>query len=547
MLRFAQTCEDIAATSKKLQKTRLVADYLLSLDIDDAARAALFFTGRAFPRSAEEVTQVGGSLIWQALAAVSGASAGEMEAAYRRYGDLGGAAGELLTGKTENRSLGLGEAQNALSELAARRGPGQKLELLTDILRRVTTLEAKYFVKILTGELRIGLVEGLVEEALSRAYDRPLAEIQRANMLTGDIGEALRLAATGQLAEAQLRLFHPVGFMLANAAETPADLVSAFPQGGVAEDKYDGIRAQVHKASARVKLFSRTLDELVEFPELEAPLRALPGEFILDGEIVGWRNGRPVAFTEFQKRLGRKHAELFLPLELPASLIVFDILWHDGMLTLDEPWRVRRARIEALLAPLRQSGNAAVQISSPSPAVTETEWESAFQASLVRGHEGIMAKAPDSPYVPGRRGRYWLKLKRPLATLDVVVTAVEYGHGRRHAVLSDYTFSVRNGDRLATVGKAYTGLTDAEIQELTEYFHQHTLEDQGYRLRVEPTIVLEVAFNNIQRSSRHESGFALRFPRIVRLRADKPVSEIDTMDRVRELYERQHGRDEEAR
>lgn len=158
-----------------------------------------------------------------------------------------------------------------------------------------------------------------------------------------------------------------------------------------------------------------------------------------------------------------------------------------------------------------------------------------------------MAKAADSPYVPGRRGRYWLKLKRPLATLDVVVTAVEYGHGRRHAVLSDYTFSVRKGDGLATVGKAYTGLTDAEIQELTEYFHQHTLEDQGYRLRVDPTIVLEVAFNNIQRSRRHESGFALRFPRIVRLRPDKPVSEIDTLDRVRELYERQQGRDEEKR
>ena len=548
MHRFAQTCESIAATSKKLQKTRLVADYLLSLDLDDAARAAVFFTGRAFPRSAEDVTQVGGSLIWQALAAVSGGSAGEMEAAYRRYGDLGGAAGELLAGKTRNCSLSLAEAQNTLGELAARRGPGQKLDLLTEILRRVTPLEAKYLVKILTGELRIGLVEGLVEEALSRAYDRPHAEIQRANMLTGDIGEALRLAATGQLAEARLRLFHPVGFMLANAAETPEDLVNVFPRGGVAEDKYDGIRAQAHKASGKVKLFSRTLDELVEFPELEAPLRALPGEFILDGEIVGWRNGRPVAFTEFQKRLGRKHAELFLPLELPASLIVFDLLWHNDELILDQPWAARRARLEALLAPmLRSPSSATLQLSAPSPAANEPQWEAALQSALGRGHEGIMAKAADSPYVPGRRGRYWLKLKRPLATLDVVVTAVEYGHGRRHAVLSDYTFSVRKGDGLATVGKAYTGLTDAEIQELTEYFHQHTLEDQGYRLRVDPTIVLEVAFNNIQRSRRHESGFALRFPRIVRLRPDKPVSEIDTLDRVRELYERQQGRDEEKR
>ncbi len=547
MLRFAQTCERIAATSKKLQKTRLVADYLLSLDIEDAARAALFFTGRAFPRFAEDVTQVGGSLIWQALAAVSSASAGEMEAGYRRYGDLGGAAGELLAGKTENRSLSLAEAQNTLRELAARRGPGQKLELLTQILRRVTPLEAKYFIKILTGELRIGLVEGLVEEALARAYDRPLTEIQRANMLTGDIGAALRLAATGRLAEARLRLFHPVGFMLASAAETPEDLVSAFPQGGVAEEKYDGIRAQIHKGSGKVRLFSRTLDELVEFLELEAPLRALPGEFILDGEIVGWRNGRPVAFTEFQRRLGRKHAELFLPLELPASLIVFDLLWKDGELILDQPWTARRAQLEALLAAVKQSsGSPAVQLSTLSTAASESEWESAFQAALTRGHEGIMAKAPDSPYVPGRRGRYWLKLKRPLATLDVVVTAVEYGHGRRHAVLSDYTFSVRDGDRLVTVGKAYSGLTDVEIRDLTEYFQQHILENLGFRFRVEPSVVIEVAFNNIQRSSRHESGFALRFPRIVRLRPDKPVAEIDTLERVREVYERQQGPERQA-
>lgn len=542
MLRFAETCESIAATSRKLEKTRLVATYLLSLDIDDAARAALFLTGRAFPRFAEDVTQVGGSLIWQALSAVSGASAGEMEAAYRRYGDLGGATGELLVGKTESRPLSLAEAQSALHDLAARRGPGQKLELLTSVLRRLTSLEAKYFVKILTGALRIGLVEGLVEEALARAYDRPLAEIQRANMLTGDIGETLRLAATGRLADASLRLFHPVGFMLASAAETPEELARALPQGGIAEDKYDGIRAQVHKGSGRVKLFSRTLDEIVEFPELEGPLRGLPGEFILDGEIVGWRNGRPIAFTEFQRRLGRKHAELFLPFQLPASLMVFDLLWQNGELILDQPWSARRARLEDLLTPVRKSaGNSAVQLSAPARAANEADWEAAFQAALGRGHEGIMAKIPDSPYVPGRRGRYWLKLKRPLAPLDVVVTAVEYGHGRRHAVLSDYTFSVRDGERLVTVGKAYSGLTDAEILELTAYFHQHTLKDEGFRLQVEPTVVLEVAFNNVQRSNRHESGFALRFPRIVRLRPEKPVSEIDTIERVREIYERQHG------
>ena len=536
MRQFAAICEAAAATTKKLEKMRVVGEYLRSLPLEDASRAVLFLTGRPFPRFAEHVTQVGGSLIWQALALVSVASAEEMAASYRRHGDLGGATQELLAANSSIGSLTLAETESAFHGLSTLRGQAQKLELLVQVLRKLTPVEAKYFVKILTGELRIGLSEGLVEEALARAYSRPLAEIQRANMLTGDIGETLRLAATGSLAEARLRIFHPVGFMLASAADTTQELVHAFPAGAMVQDKYDGIRAQAHKSGAAVKLFSRTLDEIVEFPELIAPLRALPGEFILDGEIVGWRKGRPVAFTELQRRLGRKRADLFLSLELPVSLIVFDLLWHDAELLLDRPWSERRQRLLELLAAAQAP---LVQLSASSPAITQEDFERAFQGALDRSHEGIMAKSPDSPYVPGRRGRYWLKLKRPMATLDVVVTAVEYGHGKRHHVLSDYTFSVRDGERLVPVGKAYTGLTDKEIADFTEYFREHTVEDEGFRRRVEPTVVIEVAFNNIQRSTRHASGYALRFPRILRLRPDKPIAEIDTLDRVRQLYEAQ--------
>jgi DNA ligase 1 len=541
MRKFAETCEAVAATRKKNDKMRLVGDYLRSLPLEDAARAALFFTGRAFPKFSEDVTQVGGRLIWEALSAVTGANASDMEAAYRGYGDLGGAAQELLAGKTEDRSLTLVEAEEAFREFATRRGPAAKLDVLTQVLRRLPPVEAKYFIKILTGELRIGLNEGLVEESLARGFRRPVAEIQRVHMVTGDIGETLRLTATDRLGDAQLRLFHPVGFMLASAAESAQDLVEAFPSGAVVEDKYDGIRAQVHKGQAGVKLFSRTLDEIVEFQELVRPLRVLPGEFILDGELIGWREGRPIPFTDLQSRLGRKRAELFLPLELPVSFLAFDVLWCDGILLLDQPWRERRSRLEILLA---RAQAPAVQLSAPVATVGERDFEEVFERALARGHEGIMVKAADSPYVSGRRGRYWLKLKRPLATLDVVVTAAEYGHGKRHAVLSDYTFAVRDADRLVSIGKAYSGLTDAEILQLTEYFREHTVADEGFRRQVEPTIVLEVAFNNIQRSGRHESGYALRFPRIVRLRPDKPVSEIDTLERVRTLYERQYGNGE---
>ncbi len=172
-------------------------------------------------------------------------------------------------------------------------------------------------------------------------------------------------------------------------------------------------------------------------------------------------------------------------------------------------------------------------------ASTPQELDQLFEASQARGNEGLMIKDPESAYTPGRRGKSWLKLKRELATLDVVVTAVEYGHGKRIGVLSDYTFAVRDGDKLVNIGKAYSGLTDAEIAEMTKWFLDHTLEDQGFRLVVEPKIVLEVAFNNMMRSDRHESGYALRFPRIVRLRPDKLPEEADTIARVKEIYEGQ--------
>ncbi len=536
MRRFSETCEAVAATTKKNEKVRLVSAYLASLPLEDAARAAIFFSGRAFPRYDERVTAVGGSLLWQAVSKLAGLGPDEMSLVYRKYGDGGAATEEVLQNRTANEALSLGQVAASFEELAQSRGPSQKLIALENLLGRAEPLVAKYIVKILTGDLRIGLKESLVEEAIALAFERPGAQVRHAHMLTGDIGATLRMASAGKLGDARLRLFHPIGFMLASPADTPAELIENFPEGALVEDKYDGIRAQAHKSGEAVKLFSRTLDEIVEFPELLKPLGALPGELILDGEILGWRDGHPVPFTELQKRLGRKHPELWLIQEIPVAFVVFDIVYQDGELLFDVPLSERRRRLDALFSAFAEPQ---LRLASAETCRSADEVQRAFAASLERGNEGIMAKASESTYTPGHRGRAWLKLKQPLATLDVVVVAVEYGHGKRHGLLSDYTFAVRDGDRLVSIGKAYSGLTDAEIQQLTGYFLEHTIEDQGFRRRVEPTIVLEVAFNNIQRSNRHESGYALRFPRIVRLRPDKPVDEIDTLARVEELHNKQ--------
>jgi DNA ligase-1 len=571
MQKLAETCEAIAATTKKLLKTATVADYLKSRTTDEASVSAVFLSGRAFPSWEETTLQVGGSLLWHVVAEVSGKDEAALTVAYRKHGDLGAVAAEVLVERA-GQGLGILEVAEIFRQIAAARGPAAKTALVRDLLVRATPLEAKYVVKIMTGDLRIGLKESLVEEAIARAYGGTLAgaleQVQRANMLLGDIGETLRLAEEGKLAEAKMkmRLFHPLGFMLASPIESAEEGLGYFAEAAV-EDKYDGIRAQAHVADGEVKFFSRTRDEITEsFPELPDALAGLPLDAILDGEIVAWMSpGRARPFSVLQQRLGRKKVSERMLLDIPVAYVVFDVLYADGELLIDRPLRDRARVLDELLATTndihhggtetrRRTRDLQSQLSFGAEeekavgnvvrapvfhASSPEELEELFAAAQERGNEGLMIKDLDSAYTPGKRGKSWLKMKRELATLDVVVTAVEYGHGKRVGVLSDYTFGVWDGTRLVNIGKAYSGLTDVEIAEMTQWFLEHTIEDQGFRRTVEPKIVLEVAFNNMMKSDRHDSGYALRFPRIVRLRPDKAAAEADTIERVREIYERQ--------
>ena len=571
MQRLAEAGEKIAATTKKLEKTGIVAGYLKLRTADEAAVSAVFLSGRAFPAWEETTLQVGGRLLWRVVAELAGKDEGELTAAYRRLGDLGAVAGEVLPAHTGS-GLNVLEVSAGFRQIAAGRGPASKTALVRDLLVRATPLEAKYIVKVMTGDLRIGLKESLVEEAIAKAYGGALADVQRANMVLGDIGEALRLAAESRLGEARMRLFHPLGFMLASPIESPEEGLSYFAEAAV-EDKYDGIRAQAHVSGGEVKFFSRTRDEITEsFPELPDALAGL-AEAVLDGEIVAWEYaegnaGRARPFSVLQPRLGRKNVGAKMLREIPVAYLVFDVLYAGGELLIERPLRERGRILDELLAhnSLNHRGHGGSQGKTGTQrnfvfdsdqadgglrasvlrapvfrAASADQLEELFAAAQARGNEGLMIKDLDSPYTPGKRGKAWLKMKRELATLDVVVTAVEYGHGKRIGVLSDYTFGVWEGERLVNIGKAYSGLTDAEITQMTQWFLEHTIEDQGFRRVVEPKIVLEVAFNNMMRSDRHESGYALRFPRIVRLRPDKSPQEADSIGRVQEIYSKQEG------
>ena len=547
MRSFVQIADAIGATSKKLEKVRLISEFLKSLSATEAAIAARFLSAKVFAGHDERTLGIGAANLSRVITETAGQPSHVLGAMYRKHGDLGDMADELLHRTNRDGDLPLAEVARLFDELAAARKPMEKVELLANAFRRASAGDVKYIVKIATGDLRIGSKESLVEEAIAKAFEQPVAEVRRANMMTGDIGETLTLAAENKLAGATVRLFHPIAFMLAVPVETPDDLFGEREElelpSLLVEEKYDGIRAQVHKdKSGEVRIFSRTLDEVTEFPELVQPIRKLPGAFILDGEILAWRGNRPLPFIELQKRLGRKRLDLFIQNDIPVKYVAFDLLYHDGELLLGEPLTKRKASLDAVCA----NAPTALHVAGRTECKTAVEVQLEFRKSLLAGHEGIVAKAATSPYLPGRRGGFWFKYKQPFATLDVVVTAVEYGHGKRHKVLSDYTFAVRDGERLVNIGKAYSGLTDADIREYTDFFLQHTIEDHGHQRTVTPAIVLEVAFNNIQKSRRHESGYALRFPRIVRIRKDKPVSEIDTLETVAKLFVRQTVRFEGA-
>jgi DNA ligase 1 len=536
MRRFVETCDEVSATTKKTMKVALVSELFKELSLEEAGLAAIFLTGHPFPHRDERVLGIGGSQLARIVAQIAGADGSDLGKSYRAHGDLGDMAEHLLQKRAGTADVSPQKVGKAFDQLPTLRTSAQKIALIKSLFEHMSAGDVKYTIKIMTGDLRIGLKENLVEEAIAKAFDRPLDAVRRANMLTGDISETLRAAVSDELASVRMRLFHPIGFMLATPVETAEDILPQGKGSVLVEEKYDGIRAQVHKSTAGVKIFSRTLDEIVEFPELNASFATLPDEIILDGEIVAWHGSQPLPFTELQKRLGRKQLDLWLQHDIPVRFVAFDLLYQDGNLLLNEMLALRRTRLEKLLQPGHAS---AIYVAPASHCESVSAIQQGFRDSLAAGHEGIVVKRPESLYTPGRRGRSWFKLKEPFATLDVVVTSVEYGHGKRHGLLSDYTFSVRDRNELLTIGKAYSGLTDAEIKAGTEYFLQHTTEDLGARRKVEPTVVIEVAFNNIQKSRRHESGYALRFPRILRLRPDKPVSEIDSLARVAELYDKQ--------
>ena len=572
LLEFARINDAAAATTRKLQKYAVLAEYFRRLEDDDLRRALRYAGGRTFAGTDERTLAVGGAIVSDVILRL-------LRVDPRHYHDTVVASGEI--GEALSRlwhlaapvaaarsPITLAHVAAAFDDLACIGNVQRKGEILTDLFSRCTDgREAAYLAKIIFGDLRTGVQEGVLIDAIARAFARERKDVQRAVLLVGDLGDVAVLAKHDRLASATFTLFHPVQFMLATAQEDAAQAVRTMVgRTFFAEDKLDGIRAQVHKQGDRIAIYTRTMDRTDEgFPDVVEALRALPGDFLLDGEIVPLRDGRVLPFAHIQKRLGRKVLTARILRDNPAAFIAFDMLYCDGEVLMDHPLRQRRAALESLLKPCGATADARAVGARPalplsenpeapramqaSPLLTnitavstQDEIDRAFCRARDCRNEGLILKDPDSPYTPGRRGKAWLKLKTHLPTFDCVVTFAETGHGKRRNSLSDYTFAVwdrepdEEGAQLINVGKAYSGVTDAEIAHLTELFKSITLEEFGRVRAVAPRIVLEIACDQIQKSARHASGYAMRFPRIKRIRWDKKPQDADRLSRVIEVY-----------
>ncbi|RLE53432.1 MAG: hypothetical protein DRJ33_01085 [Candidatus Methanomethylicota archaeon] len=540
---FAELCEKVKSTSKKTEKVALVAAFLKNLSDEELKAATTFLTGRVFPRGDPRDVNVGYSTIYKALLEVSGITPYEFQSIYLKYGDLGATAEEILSTKKPKlqqlfkKQLTILDVKNELEKLASITGKGSydlKSAIIKGLFLDASPIEAKYIVKILTSELRIGLVEGLVEEAIASAFGLSLDKVRSKLLILNDISEVALLAKKGLLEQATLTPLRPISFMLADTAQSPAEIADYFRRQVYAEFKFDGIRSQIHKLGNKVRIFSRRLEDVTEsFPDIVEAVKRLKHDLVLDGEILPFKDGKPLPFQLLQRRLHRKYLSREVLEEAPLVFFAYDLLYLDGKPLLDLDLRSRREFLEKVEMEEPLSTSEIYTVTSAK------EIQELFDRSKQIGFEGLVVKDPLSQYTPGRRGKHWIKLKKELDTLDVVIVAAEYGHGKRAGILSDYIFAVNDNGVLKVIGKAYSGLTDDEMLELSEKLKSLMIEDLGYRVIVKPEIVLEVAFDSIQVSDRHDSGFALRFPRIKRIRFDKSVAEIDTLDKVKEIYMRQ--------
>ena len=544
-------CEQLEATRKRLVMADLASAFVKQIRPEEVEPAVSMLLGRAFPKWDQRDLEVSWTTISGILERLTSANWSVFREAFSATGDVGSAAKTLFEGSRVRKQatlfgekpLTILEVRQTLETIAEASGPGsreRKERLLETLLGAATPLEVKYLVKILIGEMRTGFHEGLMELTVAKAFNIPVALVQHATMLTGDVGEVASIARTrGEegLYKLGFRLFKPIKPMLAQTAKNVQEALDELGGEAAFEYKLDGARIQIHKSGAAIRIFSRRLTDVTDsLPEIIEQIRCevKVNEAILEGEVIAvGEDGNPMLFQHLMRRFRRVHEIVEMTKEVPVKLYLFDVIYVDGKSLVSTSYVDRRKKLVEI------AGNIALteQVVTRSP----SEAENFLREAMRKGDEGLMAKKLDSPYTPGIRWKRWFKIKPILEPLDLVIVAAEYGYGRRHDWLSDYYLAARDGKtgKFLSVGKTFKGLTDEEIINMTQRLKKLTIRDEHRRVTVIPKIVVEVAYNEIQKSPKYECGMALRFARIIRVRDDKTPEEADPIQKVQEIYQKQ--------
>lgn len=534
---FARRAETIEGLAGDLDKISRVADLLR--EAEELGIASRFVQGRVFPAWSERKLNIGPALLYEALSLAGGRSPDGIEELVKETGDVGRAAEQLdLEGQQTlaQEELTLDNLYGSLQDLAGMEGEGsqdRKIRTLADLFIRCDSRSAKYLARLVLGEMRVGVGEGSVRDAIVEAFEVDPELVERGIMVTNDVGEVAEVArreGDDGLAELEMVVGRPVQPMLAQAGSIESVFDDVGADGVVAvEWKYDGARLQIHQRDGEIELYSRRLENLTSsLPDVVEVLEdaLADGELILDAEVVAMSDGETLAFQEILRRLRRKYRVEEMQEEVELDIRVFDALYRDGVL-IGQPLRERYEVLEEV----------AGYVCADHWFAESTEEVQGIEAdALEAGHEGLMVKNPGSTYSPGRRGKNWLKIKPEPETIDAVVTGGEWGEGRRANLIGSYLLSVRSDGDLETIGRVATGLTDEQLEELTERFRPLIEAEEGKEIVFQPGVVFEVGYEEIQESPSYTSGYALRFPRFLGVRDDKDVEDADSLERVRRLY-----------
>jgi DNA ligase-1 len=547
---LAELCEKIEATKKRLLMIDLTADFLRDLKLQETEPAVSMILGRPFPKWSPRTLDISWATVSEIIERITDIEWTVFTEAFSKTGDIGSATKTVFEVSKPKRQvplvervLTIEEVRHSLEAIAETAGYGsrdKKERLVEALLGLASPVEAKYLVRIFIGEMRTGLHEGLMEQAVSKAFKIPLELVQKSSMIIGDIGEVAATARTeGEegLSRVTFKVFRPVSLMLAQMADNIVNALREHNGKTAFEYKLDGARVQIHKLGDEVRIFSRRLTEVTEsLPEIVETVRKniKAKEVILEGETIAVDDlGYPIPFQHLMRRFRRVHAVEDAAEKIPVELYLFDILYLNGESLISASYTQRRQ----VLA--ENAGEIPLTVQKITDNAEEAE--RFLKEAINAGHEGLMAKKVDSPYTPGIRGKRWLKVKPILEPLDLAIVAAEYGYGRRHEWLSDYYLAARDektGEFL-TVGKTFKGLTDAEIIQMTRRLKELAIKEDRRSVIVIPRIVVEVIYNEIQKSPKYKCGVALRFARISRIREEKTPQEAETVQRVKEIYEKQ--------